>query len=79
MNSFFSLLSASLLEIWSDILDIADQLHTGSIEFTVTREEGVPIGLEVRLQCLLAEQKQDPLTRIPKKDVKEDKKIGHIY
>lgn len=50
--------SGGLLEMLSDILDTVEQLHTVSIEFTVLRENSLPIGLEIHLQCLLAEQKQ---------------------
>jgi len=56
------MLSASLLEIVSDILDTLDQLHTVSIEFTVLRENGQPIGLDLHLQYLLAEQKPSEST-----------------
>jgi len=58
MSLSFSTLSATLLEIWSDILDIQEQLHTASIEFTVLRENRSVIGLEVGIRCLLAEQKE---------------------
>jgi len=80
MSSSFSTLSGSLLEIWSDILDILEQLHTGSIEYTVMREEGRPVGLEVTIQCLLAEQKPEMIinkegrvVKIPPKDVKKER------
>lgn len=43
--------------IVSEILDILDQLHTASIEFTVSRDKCSVIGLDVTIQCLLAEQK----------------------
>lgn len=69
MSSSFSTLSASLLEMLSEILDMGAQLHTVSIEYIVMREKTVPIGLEVRIQCLLAEQKRDPLEANLKKDV----------
>jgi len=62
------MLKASLLEIVSDTLDILEQLHTASIEFTVTRDKGYMVGLEVTYQFLLAEQKETPLTRIPQKE-----------
>jgi len=71
MNSSFSTLSVSLLEMLSEILDMVDQLHTASIEYTVLREEGSVIGVTFTIQCLLAEQKQGNLVRIPKKDVEE--------
>jgi hypothetical protein len=77
MNSSFSTLSASLLEIWSDILDIRDQLHTASIEFTVLRENNVPIGLEVFIQCLLAEQKPPVNDENPVTDVGKLVKASH--
>ncbi|MBA7531052.1 hypothetical protein ES705_23263 [subsurface metagenome] len=73
MSSYFSTLSGSLLEIWSDILDMADQLHTGSIEFIVTRENKRPIGLEVHLQCLLAEQKETQYQKLAR-DIVETRK-----
>ena len=65
MNSSLSTLSGSLLEIVSDILDTLEQLHTASIEFTVSRDNGRPVGLEVHLRYLLAEQNH---TCAPKKD-----------
>jgi len=55
----------------SDILDTLEQLHTVSIEFTVMREKGLPIGLEINLQCYLAEQIQDPLHVESEKDVEK--------
>lgn len=57
MSSFFSTLLGPLQELQSEIMDILDLLHTASIEFTVVREGNCVIGLEVRVQCLLAEQK----------------------
>ncbi|MBA7531852.1 hypothetical protein ES705_24076 [subsurface metagenome] len=78
MSSSLSTLSASLLEMWSDILDMLDQLHTGSIEFTVLREQSAPLGLEINIRCLLAEQKDTSLTRIPEKDVEKGTKDGLI-
>jgi len=80
MNSSFSTLADSFLEMLSAILDTLDQLHTVSIEFTVLREKSLPIGVEFTCQCLLAEQK--PHVRIVhlKNDVKKPKKdVGHIY
>lgn len=71
MSSSFSTLSESLLETLSAILDMLDELHTVGIEFTVMRHENSPIGLEITLQCLLAEQKAPALFRIPKKDGKK--------
>jgi len=50
-------------------LDILDQLHTVSIEFTVMRDEGLPVGLEVGIQCLLAEQKCLKKAKMPSRDV----------
>jgi len=58
MNSSFSMLSGSLLEIVSEILDILELLHTVSIEFTVLRENSSILGLDIQIQYLLAEQKQ---------------------
>jgi len=63
------MLSGSLLEIVSDILDILEQLHTVSIEFTVTRENDCIVGLESTFQCLLAEQKLDFPVKITEKNV----------
>ena len=60
MNSSFSTLLASLLEMLSDVLDMTEQLHTASMEFTVLRDNGLPVGLEITIQCLLAEQKRGP-------------------
>ena len=57
MNSSFSTLSASLLEMLSDVLDMTEQLHTASMEYTVLRDNGSPVGLEITIQCLLTEQK----------------------
>lgn len=57
MNSSFSTLSDSLLETLSAILDTLEQLHTASIDITVMRDNGLPVGLEVTIQYLLAEQK----------------------
>jgi hypothetical protein len=69
MSSSFSTLSASVLELLSEILDIQDQLHTVSMEYTVLRAKGQPVGLEVTFQCLLTEQKQNPTHVRLKKDV----------
>jgi len=55
----------------SDILDMADQLHTASIEFTVMREESVPIGYIVTIQCLLAEQKETSNLKSPNSNVEK--------
>ena len=63
MSSYSSMLSASLQEILSEILDMGDQLHTASIEYTVMRESGQQIGFEINIQCLLAEQKEDSLRK----------------
>lgn len=57
MSSSFSTLQGSLLELLSEILDTLEQLHTASIKFTVKRENDYPIGLEINISCLLAEQK----------------------
>ena len=57
MSSSFSTLSDSLLETLSAILDTLEQLHTASIDITVMRDNGLPVGLEVTIQYLLAEQK----------------------
>lgn len=79
MNSSFSTLLASLLEMLSDILDMTEQLHTASIEYTVLRHEGLPCGLKVTIQCLLAEQKPmitpKELHDIVKKRVKDKKTV----
>lgn len=65
MSSSFSTLSGSLLEMLSEILDILDLLHTASIEFTVLRESGSQIGLEIIIRCLLAEQKDPRVNEKP--------------
>ena len=69
MNSSFSTLKGSLLEIVSDILDMLEQLHTASIEFTVKRDSGHIVGLETTLQCLLTEQKEMGIVKSSLKDV----------
>jgi len=58
MSSFFSSLAESLLTELSLNMAMLEQLHTVSIEFTVMRENSLPIGLEVNLRYLLAEQKR---------------------
>jgi len=63
MSSFFSTLAESLLTELSLNMDILERLHTVSIEFTVMRENSLPIGLEVNIRYLLAEQKQDLIPR----------------
>ncbi|GAI13755.1 unnamed protein product [marine sediment metagenome] len=80
MSSYFSTLSGALQEILSEILDIADQLHTASIEYTVLREKGFQIGYEINIRCLLTEQKPptakeelDRIVKIVDKNLKKDK------
>ena len=70
MSSSFSTLSGSLLEMLSEILDLDDLLHTASMEYTLMRESGHVVGCTITFQCLLAEQKQGNLIRIPKTLVK---------
>jgi hypothetical protein len=71
MNSSFSMPLAAVLEMLSEFLDMLPQLHTVGIEFTVKRENGLPIGLDISLQCLLAEKTETSLTRIPLQDVEK--------
>ena len=72
------MLSDSLQEMLSAITDTLDDLHTASIEFTVRRDRGLPVGLRIEVEVLLAEQKQGNIVRIPKKDVENTKK-GFVY
>jgi hypothetical protein len=74
MSLFSFIRSGSLLEMLSDILDTVEQSHTVSIEFTVKREEGLPIGLEINLQYYLAEQKETSLKNLGIYDVEKPQK-----
>lgn len=56
MNSSFSTALDSAQMMLSDVLDILPLLHTVGIEFTVLREKGLPVGLIINLQYLLAEK-----------------------
>jgi len=58
MNSSYSTVSDSLLETLSEILDLAEALHTVSMEYTLLREKERVVGFTITFQCLLAEQKE---------------------
>ena len=72
MSSSFTILSGSVQEMLFTFLENLQLLHTGSIEFTVLREKGLPIGLEIHLQCLLAEKKQGKTVLVDLNDVETD-------
>lgn len=71
MSLYCSTLWASLLMELSSIMDTVEPLHTVSIDFTVKRENGLLIGCEINIQCLLAEQVLKNIVRIPPKDVEK--------
>ena len=74
MNSFFSTLAESLLTELSLNMAMLERLHTVSIEFTVMRENSLPVGLEINLRYLLAEQKDTVYQKIAKDIVKQREK-----
>jgi len=55
------------------------RLRIVSIEYTEMREKGSETLYHVEIVLCKAEQKEMPSLGKPKKDVKNDKKIGHIY
>jgi len=80
MSLFFSTLAESLLTELSLNMDILEQLHTVSIEFTVMRENSLPVGLEVNIRYLLTEQKLPklPLPPISAEIFKKNTNHGRI-
>lgn len=73
MSLSYSTLVGGILQELSEFLDTLDELHTAGIEFTVRRDNGSMIGLEVFIQILQAEQKQVRSAPQNKKDVKKPK------
>lgn len=79
MNSSYS--SRLDIQLKNLLMNLAtlEQLRIVSIEYTVLREKKQPMLLQVQILLCEAEQKEDPLTRIPKKDVEKDlKKMAFI-
>jgi hypothetical protein len=70
-SSYSSRLDIQLKNLLMNLATL-EQLRIVSIEYTVLRENKRPIGLEVFIQCLLAEQKEDLLIENGHSHVKKD-------